>query len=282
MSMLYCLDVLFVMILYYYSSRPNDVLLSLDCFLSFFSLSCHCDCAFFLPNALHQIHPSYPNQSSAIMRCTFKTKNTKKGSSSIKPPMTTDAEDLVIPTNNNDVYSNECCTAGLGCTKNDNCCSYFGIPGSGACVWNEDSGCCWGTCTYPVGRVRCNPWVPAIPTNTCIPATGLLFTKNNNKTTKDGLKDPFQTCYKYGNDGTNVCYTQSWTDGSGYYYQCSPKDPYEAFTYKVPWCGEPCKDVAPATNTCNSKDESCWVDDDCCGDLECYVSYYSFSERFCL
>ena len=60
-------------------------------------------------------------------------------------------------------------------------------------------------CNYPVRRVACNPLVVTVPTNTCIPATG-LFSKNNT-TTKAALKYLVQTCYAYGNDGKNFCYT---------------------------------------------------------------------------
>lgn len=57
------------------------------CFsLFFFSLSCHCDCGlFFLPHVIPQIHPSYPNSSSA-------TNITAKNG-------TIDAEGLVSATN---------------------------------------------------------------------------------------------------------------------------------------------------------------------------------------
>ena len=131
------------------------------------------------------------------------------------------------------------------------------------------AGCCCGECNYSVGRVACNPWVETVPTGTCIPATGPFY--GNNTTTKGGLTHSFQTCYKYGNDGTNVCYTQSWTDGAGYYYQCSPKDPYETFTYEVPWCGEPCQELLPAFKECVAHDQICVDDDDCCEDSTCSV-----------
>ena len=173
------------------------------------------------------------------------------------------------PTTDDDVYSNECCTTGIGCTKNDNCCPFFGS----LCNWNKDTGCCDGMCNYPVGTKRCNPWITTTaPTYTCIPAGKYGKFSGTSETTKAGLTHSFETCYKFENDGTNFCYTQSWADGLGYYYQCLPNHPYEAFTYNVPWCGTPCQELQPAFKECVVQDQICVYDSDCCNDSECNIN----------
>ena len=210
---------------------------------------------------------------------------TNQFSSAWKKWITTEAEFIVIPTNIDadidDVYGNECCTTGIGCTANDNCCPYFGTPW---CNWKKDTGCCDGMCNYPtvkypVVRTRCNPWITTVPTNTCIPAGKYAKFSGTSETTKVGLTHSFETCYQYG---TNYCWTQSWTDGLGYYYSCLPtplfSEPIAAIDFPSS-CGTPCKDLAPATKTCSDTIncstygiKCCTYDSDCCRNLSC--TYY--------
>ena len=182
----------------------------------------------------------------------------------------------------------DCCTTGIGCTENDDCCYQFGDPFYCKLDTNK-SGCCVGECTYPDGRQSCYPWF--LPrTNKCIPATGDFSGTSVTTGTEplvpgqlDGLKYPFETCYLYGL--MYPCYTESWTDGLGNYYQCHPKNPNEGTAKGNPWssfqppsfnttCGTPCKDLAPATKPCLAMFVYCTVDNDCCGDMECSLSIF--------
>ena len=152
-------------------------------------------------------------------------------------------------------------------------------------IFANKSGCCVGDCTFPVGRQRCNPWYP-VPNDTCVPAIGDFSGSSVNIVPSyrpgvmDGLKYPFETCYAYGT--TTNCYTQSWSDGLGNYYQCVPEnflgDPWSPLTFDAKdnpnlSCEEPCYDLAPATKPVKPcfplHARHCKHEGDCCGDLVC-------------
>ena len=142
--------------------------------------------------------------------------------------------------------------------------------------------CNYPTVKYPVVRTRCNPWITTVPTNTCIPAGKYAKFSGTSETTKVGLTHSFETCYQYG---TNYCWTQSWTDGEGYYYPCLPTPlffDFDRVAMDFPSsCGTPCKDLAPPTKTCADTQEICTHDSDCCRNLLCGWKYGGWRNPYC-
>ena len=82
--------------------------------------------------------------------------------------------------------SDDCCTTGIGCTDDSNCCDQFGDRFE--CLLED--GCCVGDCTYPVGRQSCWPWVVPPPTPN--------YTNKDCCTTGIGCTELNDCCYKFG------------------------------------------------------------------------------------
>ena len=174
----------------------------------------------------------------------------------------------------------DCCTTGIGCTENHDCCAE-GTFGDPAYCKLDTNGCCVGQCTFPAGRQLCNPWYP-VPYDTCVPAIGDFSGSSVTVVPTpyiDSLKYPFETCY--AGSVSDYCYTQSWTDGFGNYYPCFPKNPNEGTPRGNPWspftfdakdypnfsCQKPCQDLAPATKPvkpCRPDGAPCGENDHCC------------------